>query len=274
MFADGRITFPAEDAFLSPPSVVERALKLNFQSTSPVIFEMNVLYVDLGRRRLLFDTGLSSFSFDPKQQGFLIASLATEGIARNSITDVFITHSHFDHIDGLLLADGKTSAFPKARIHFNSVDFNFWTQENVPLNESDLPPPLQPLLIDAARQVLTAVRKQAKFFRGRTNFLGGKVRAIPATYHTQGRTMYKIVVGEDELLFAGDAFGVVTTSINNPWLRSRFHFNSTAGVEGRVRLLDRLATSQAKVIPYHATLTVSKTYLLPRPEASRCVLGR
>lgn len=253
VIADGRFAFPVEDAFLSPPFLVKRALKLNFQATSPMIFEINVLFVDLGPRKVLFDTGTSFLALDPNQQGFLAATLAREGIARNSITDVFITHSHFDHIGGLLLSDGKTSAFPRATIHFNAVDFNFWTQENVPLSRSDLPLQFQPLLIDAARQVLPAIRKQVKLFRGCTSFLGGQVRAIPETHHTQGHTTYKVVVGKDQVLFAGDSFGVVTTSINNPWFRSRFDFNGTTGVVGRVKLLDNLASSKTVVIPYHAT---------------------
>jgi hypothetical protein len=42
--------------------------------------------------------------------------LLKKGISLDSITDIFITHSHFDHIEGVLI-------FPKAKIHIQLLEY-------------------------------------------------------------------------------------------------------------------------------------------------------
>lgn len=86
---------------------------------------MRCLLVDTGDRKILIDTGLG----DKQDQRFfshyylhgdhtLMKSLAKHGFTAYDITDVLITHFHFDHVGGAVLKDheGKYHpTFPNAR---------------------------------------------------------------------------------------------------------------------------------------------------------------
>ena len=77
-----------------------------------------VLYlVEIGSRKILIDAGCDSLpgfvltNFKPPAQ-----ALADYGISHHEITDVIITHAHYDHIDGL-------RHFPQARIHIQKEEY-------------------------------------------------------------------------------------------------------------------------------------------------------
>ena len=82
-----------------------------------ITLSVNALLVRTGRRVVLLDTGLG-----PKGHGDLIASLKDAGVAPEAVTDVLITHSHGDHVGGLVDAGGKL-AFPKAVIHMAASEW-------------------------------------------------------------------------------------------------------------------------------------------------------
>lgn len=251
VISDGRLLFEVTDVYREPPSIVQRALKLNFQSFSPIIFENNLLYIDLGKRKVLFDTGNSYLR--PDTAGFLFANLNAEKIDRYSITDIFINHGHFDHIGGLLLPDGRTPAFPKATVHINRREWNFWTAEKVPIEPLDVPPESQTFLVDTAKFIFSKIKKQVKLFDFGDMFFNGAITAVNTEWHTPGHTSYMLNVNGEKLLYSGDAFGIESTSVNNPWFRLRFDLDKDAGAAGRVKLLDQLAESKIPIVAYHAS---------------------
>ena len=156
IISDGRLKFEAEDAYDEPPYMVRRAFQMNYQSDSPIIFENNVMYLDLGEKKILFDTG-NSFLWNSDDAGFLFKNLKAEGIKRDSITDIFINHAHFDDIGGLLQPDGETISFPNAEVHISEAEWNFWLQDEVPLNKSVLPQSSKDFLISSAKKVLPTI---------------------------------------------------------------------------------------------------------------------
>jgi len=91
---------------------------------------MRCLLVDTGDRVILVDTGIGDkqdarfFShYDLHGPGSLKGSIAAAGYALEDITDVFLTHFHFDHVGGAVdkTPDGRlVPAFPKA---------TYWTTE-------------------------------------------------------------------------------------------------------------------------------------------------
>ncbi len=79
-------------------------------------WSMRCLYIEDGNRKILVDTGMGDKQdekfrsiFEPFGEYSLLNSLAKEGVDPSDITDVFLTHLHFDHCGGAVTrtSDGK-----------------------------------------------------------------------------------------------------------------------------------------------------------------------
>src|SRR6185369_14653727 len=88
---------------------------------------VNAFLVIDGEQHILIDTGAAN-ALDPSM-GALLRALAEAGVARESIRTVTCTHTHGDHINGLVAADGS-DAFP-------NLDRLFVPQEEVPLFDQE-----------------------------------------------------------------------------------------------------------------------------------------
>ncbi len=94
-------------------------LKAAGAPTDQITLGVDALLAEGGGRVMLFDTGLG-----PAVHGVLQASLAQAGVRPEAVTDVFITHSHGDHVGGLVTADGRP-AFPHALVHMSTAEWAF-----------------------------------------------------------------------------------------------------------------------------------------------------
>ncbi|MET0635766.1 MAG: MBL fold metallo-hydrolase [Chitinophagaceae bacterium] len=118
---------------------------------------LRCLLIETGNRLILVDTGMGD-----KQDAKFFShyylhgtdtmdnSLTAAGFSRNDITDVFLTHLHFDHVGGAVLKEGEQllPAFPYATywsnethwqwaIHPNEREKASFLKENIlPLQES------------------------------------------------------------------------------------------------------------------------------------------
>jgi glyoxylase-like metal-dependent hydrolase (beta-lactamase superfamily II) len=95
---------------------------------------MRCLLVEEGNRLLLIDTGIGNkqdakfFShYHLHGNDTLDASLAVHGFHRNDITDVLLTHLHFDHCGGSILRSGDRfiPAFPNA-VYWSNQRHGHW----------------------------------------------------------------------------------------------------------------------------------------------------
>ena len=97
------------------------------------------LLIEDGNRLILVDTGLGNkqdakfFSYyflngDATMDG----SLAAKGFHRDDITDVFITHMHFDHVGGAIAREGEklVSAFKNATYWSNQQHWDWAINPN------------------------------------------------------------------------------------------------------------------------------------------------
>jgi len=80
---------------------------------------MRCLLIETGNRKILIDTGIGNkqsekfFSyFHPHGDATLVKSLAKYNLTTDDITDVFITHLHFDHVGGAVKHDQKGNLVP------------------------------------------------------------------------------------------------------------------------------------------------------------------
>jgi glyoxylase-like metal-dependent hydrolase (beta-lactamase superfamily II) len=116
----------------------------------------------------------------------LRAALADRGIAPEDVTDVLLTHVHYDHAVNALL-------FPRARLWISAADLE-WACARPPGFDA------VPELVAAA----LAVDPRTGRIEGGGEVLPG-VEAIAAPGHTPGSLAYRVVSAEAPVLFAGDA---------------------------------------------------------------------
>lgn len=113
------------------------------------------LLIENGDRLTLIDTGMGNKQ-DEKFFGYyymdhrfdLDSSLKKAGFSRNDITDVFLTHLHFDHCGGVIQKSNTgvmEPAFAKAKIYTNHNHWNWATAPNAREKASFLKENIQPI---------------------------------------------------------------------------------------------------------------------------------
>lgn len=147
-------------------------------------WKMRCLLVETGNRRILIDTGIGDKQ-DAKFFGHyylhgdssLHGSLHNLGLSADDITDVFLTHLHFDHVGGAIKKDGDllVPAFKNATywsnarhwdwaVHPNAKEKASFLKENIlPIQESG-----QLKFIPSEEDFLFAEGFRVKFVHGHT----------------------------------------------------------------------------------------------------------
>ncbi len=82
-------------------------------------WSMRCLLIDDGQRVILFDTGMGdkqdekfASHFEPHGDETLVTSIQGAGYQLSDITDVFLTHLHFDHCGGAVMRDMSGNLIP------------------------------------------------------------------------------------------------------------------------------------------------------------------
>lgn len=168
-------------------------------------WSMRLLLIEDGDRLTLVDTGIGQkqdekfFShYHLHGDDTLDRSLATAGYHRSDITDVFLTHLHFDHVGGAVerRADGLlVPAFPNATFWSNARHWEWATQPNAREKASFLHENIAPLhesgqlkFIDTpegARTVDTPLGFQAVVVNGHT-----EAQMLPLLPYQGGKMLY------------------------------------------------------------------------------------
>ncbi len=116
---------------------------------------MRSLLIEWGDRKMLVDTGIGTKQSDKWQSFFypsggdVISNLNEHFISPEEITDVFITHLHFDHVGGALYKDVKGNtqlSFPNARYWICDKHFQWAMEPNPREKPSFLKENFTPLL--------------------------------------------------------------------------------------------------------------------------------
>lgn len=184
------------------------------------------LLVKLPGRVVIIDTGLG-----PPAKGELVASLALAGYRPAQVTDIFISHSHGDHVGGLLTADGK-SAFPKAAIRMHAAEWAFVKAK--PENA----------------RLVAAIGPQVKTFAAAGRVIAG-ITALPNAGHTPGHTTYRVGTLPNSLRTLGDTAHSHIISLAKPGWSVAFDTDKPAGEAARRKTLTELAGSGERVWAPH-----------------------
>jgi glyoxylase-like metal-dependent hydrolase (beta-lactamase superfamily II) len=112
-----------------------------------LIQALNCLLIETPSGRVLVETGIG-VRFDEKTRTtrgyegpWIVPALETAGFAPESVNVVALSHLHFDHAGGLLLADGRR-AFPNAKIVAQKAEWEVALGDNPRLVASYIQPEL------------------------------------------------------------------------------------------------------------------------------------
>ncbi len=160
---------------------------------------MRLLLIKGPDRTFLVDTGLGD-KWGEKQNGIYRLendALPDEALRRAGhdpaqITDVILTHLHFDHGGGSTRSDG-TPVFEQARYHLQRSQFE-WARDPAPKDRASFRPLDFMPLFEQDRLTL---------HDGRTDLADG-IELLVVDGHTQGQQLVKLTDGTNTLLYAAD----------------------------------------------------------------------
>lgn len=206
------------------PAVAD-ALRAAGAPTDRITLSVNVLLVHSGHRLLLLDTGLGI-----KDHGVLLQSLKVAHVPPGSITDILITHSHGDHIGGLLDAAGHL-AFPKATVRMTKAEWT-WFQQQGPA------------------QVVSIIARHVQTFEPGARLAPG-VTSVSLAGHTPGQVGYEVGSGPSRLIDIGDLAHSSIISLQKPQWSNAYDNDMTAGKTMRQQTFVRLAKEHELVFSPH-----------------------
>ncbi len=165
-----------------------------------------------GDRLILIDTGMGNKQ-DDKFFGHyalwgehsLEKSLKTLGVHPDAITDVFLTHLHFDHCGGAILRNAKghlVPAFKNATYWSHQDHWNWATQPNPRERASFLPDNILPIAESGQLQLL-----KGEGFSIENSLLGFDILLVDV--HTEKQMLPLIHYKGKRLLFAADLIPTV-----------------------------------------------------------------
>lgn len=187
---------------------------------------VNAFLVIDGDQHILIDTGAAN-SWLPTM-GLLPRALEEAGVARESIGTVALTHTHEDHANGLVAADGS-DAFP-------NLDRLFVPQNEIPLFDHN------ERLARFRQRRLPLVHDLA---------LSRNVTALQAHGHEIGHTAFEVAGAGDTLLIWGDVVHVPSIQFAWPDLAWEYDADQDQARSTRQGLLLRAARPHVFVAGAH-----------------------
>jgi glyoxylase-like metal-dependent hydrolase (beta-lactamase superfamily II) len=240
---DGTLEFPNDNKIFGvghTPEEVAALLSAAGQPTDKIHLGLDPLLVKSGDRVLLFDTGAGS-NFGPSA-GQLPQSLQEAGVDAQSVTDIFISHVHGDHVGGILNSAGAL-AFPNAKIHISKPEWKFFSGLKAEQAAG--------LGVQNFDALIAAMKPQVDAFTPGAELLPGVVKAVEIKGHTPGHSGYQITSGADSLLYIGDAMHSSIISVQKPDWPMSFDSDQKTGAASRVALLADIAARGQRIYAVH-----------------------
>ena len=155
------------------------------------------LLIDSGERRFLVDVGMGEKWSEKQRQIYGIKNTPKDqwGFDPASITDIILTHLHFDHAGGITspTADGGIAlSFPQATIHLQKANWEHAQNPTLKDRASYLPENVKPL-----------TQAKLKLYEGTAEIVPGLlVHRVDG--HTKGQQWIEVSNGTERLFFATD----------------------------------------------------------------------
>ncbi len=215
------------------------------------LMTMRCLFIETNYRKILIDCGAGDKQLDKLKyyQPHDLKDLTTEiekiGYSANEVTDIVLTHLHFDHCGGGTAFDKNRNvvpAFPNATYWLSQAQWDNYRNPMLYEASSFFPENIEPVfeagqlkLIDSDQSLCENIT--LKLYDG----------------HTPGQIVVFFDNENENIVFPAD---VVPTSVHLPlgWL-SAYDNNAALAMEEKKRFLDEAKTRNATLVFFHDAYT-------------------
>lgn len=240
---DGDLKFPNDAKVIGvghSPDEVAAVLQSSGASTSELALSIQPLLVKAADKVLLFDTGVDG-NMGPGN-GKLFDSLKEAGIDRASVTDIFISHAHGDHVGGLI-DSSQALAFPNATVHISAPEYAFLK------GMDEKTAAMYGVGHHAA--LLAAIAPKVDAFAPGSELIPGVVKAVEIKGHTPGHSGYRITSGSESLLYMGDTAHHYVISVQKPDWTIAFDADPAVAQASRKDIIEQSAKSGEHIYAVH-----------------------
>lgn len=213
--------------------------------TGKFMVPINVILLRDGEGVMLIDAGIGNG---------IVARLEQRGLSAKDVRRVFLTHMHFDHIDGLV-GDGAP-VFPNATIYLSRQEYGHWSDKT---NIASYPVEDRETMqgaFDKCAAVLAAYDGKIELFN--PSPLGGAgvelapgVAAVATFGHTPGHTSYLVGSAGKTIFVTGDEILSGDLQFAKPEITSIFDADQAAAAETRMKVFDFLSRSAIPFTSMH-----------------------
>jgi glyoxylase-like metal-dependent hydrolase (beta-lactamase superfamily II) len=223
---DGIFKLPVDKLLqTTDPTLVVKRLQAAYLGL-PLDTSVNTYLIHTGEKLVMIDTGHNAQGGAPT--GLVLKHLRDSGYAPEQVDEIYITHFHGDHINGLTDKDGK-AIYPNATVRADQREAGFWLGD-----ESKAPEGARGSMANAKR-VVKPYQDAGRFktFDGATELVKG-VRSVPTYGHTPGHSIYVVESGADKLVLWGDLMHVAAVQFKNPEVTIQFDSDQKAAAPQRI----------------------------------------
>ena len=247
---DGANTMPLPENFVVnvKKDDVNAALAAAYRERDKITIPYTPIVVNTGAKLVVIDTGTGEANFQRSNgaAGQFQANLAASGIDRNAVDTVVISHFHGDHVNGLLMADGKP-AFPNAEILVPRVEWAFWMDDG---EMSRAPKGRMEDLFKNIRRVFDALGRKVTPYEWDKEVAPG-ITAVATPGHTPGHTSYVVASGSSRLYVQSDVTNVPVLFARHPGWHAFFDQDPKMAEETRRKVYDMVSAEKMPVQGFH-----------------------
>ncbi|MBQ9419162.1 MAG: MBL fold metallo-hydrolase [Synergistaceae bacterium] len=215
-------------SLLETQGKADPSLLIGMERKEKLDSQILAFYVKIPGREILFDTGL--------RNGNIVKRLAENGVKPEDVKIILLTHLHPDHFGGLVNAEGQ-AAFPNAEIFVGRVERDYWI--NTVKNEKVI-------------EALNLYEAKLNLFDFGDEVFDG-VKALDASGHTPGHTVFDVTIDGEKLLVVGDIVHFIDVQLPSPDVSVKYDVDPGKARETRKAILDYAVDTNAKIAGMHIT---------------------